>query len=144
MMPLMRAEGIVRQGDCFLVQCDIEESFYRFPGGTVEFGETAAEAVARELQEEFGLTARAGALAAVSERYFDYGGRRHHQVTLLHWCDLTSSCPNEIGHREAPDAKVVWRTIDQLRKQMVVPEGILDVLASRQFTHLTRGFEGEL
>ncbi|MEK4512098.1 hypothetical protein [Paenibacillus sp. FSL K6-2524] len=45
--PLVRAEGIVSNDDFtkFLVQCDSEESFYRFPGGGVEFGETTAEAI---------------------------------------------------------------------------------------------------
>jgi 8-oxo-dGTP diphosphatase len=45
--PLLRAEAIIirKDGLAVLVQCDLEESFYRFPGGSVEFGETAAEAI---------------------------------------------------------------------------------------------------
>ena len=39
--PLLRAEGIIYDKDFtrILVQCDKEESFFRFPGGGVEFGE---------------------------------------------------------------------------------------------------------
>jgi heptosyltransferase-1 len=40
------------QGREFLVQCADDEAFYRFPGGMIEFGETAADTICRELREE--------------------------------------------------------------------------------------------
>ncbi|WP_408635366.1 NUDIX domain-containing protein [Paenibacillus selenitireducens] len=66
--PLLRAEGIIYDKDFrrFLVQCDREESFYRFPGGAVKFGETAGEAISRELIEEFDLSIIVETLAVVS------------------------------------------------------------------------------
>ncbi|BCG60801.1 hypothetical protein PUR_42260 [Paenibacillus sp. URB8-2] len=60
--PLQRAEGIICNHEFtrFLVQCDTDESFYRFPGGSIEFGETASEAIVRELLEGFDLTVSVG------------------------------------------------------------------------------------
>src|SRR4051794_11701299 len=74
--PLLRAEGIIvrKDGLAVLVQCDSEESFYRFPGGGVEFGEAAAEAIKRELIEEFDLQAEIGALACLNESIVEYDG----------------------------------------------------------------------
>ncbi len=40
---VLRVEVIIYNGDNskVLVQCDENESFYRFPGGSIEFGEPA-------------------------------------------------------------------------------------------------------
>lgn len=45
--PLLRAEALIinEENNKVLVQCDDKETFYRFPGGTIEFGESACEAI---------------------------------------------------------------------------------------------------
>ena len=91
--PMPRAEGIVLRRPSaarvqILVQCDADESFYRFSGGSIEFGEAASTTIVRELIEEYELEVRVGRLAAVSEAVFTYDNQVRHQVTLLHWCTL--------------------------------------------------------
>ncbi|MCQ6557294.1 NUDIX domain-containing protein [Paenibacillus mendelii] len=129
--PLLRAEGIIMdENNKVLVQCDSEESFYRFPGGTVEFRETAAHAIARELMEEFDLGVEVGKLAAVSESILEYDGIQRHDCTLIHWCKLVDEwCEKDaIWHNEHPDIKLVWRTFEQLEARPVYPEGMVDFL----------------
>jgi 8-oxo-dGTP pyrophosphatase MutT (NUDIX family) len=52
------------------------------PGGRVEPGEAAAEAVARELQEELGVVAQVGELSLLAENFFSYLNAAHHEVGL--------------------------------------------------------------
>lgn len=154
MNPKLRAAGVMirdfEPGDSrhgterqVLVQCDEDESFYRFAGGTVEYGETASEAIIREFMEEYDLVVRVGPLMAVNEHFFQYYGKEHHQVTLIHHCELeqTEEIPEPLWHKEHSSVKLVWRTLSQLRRRPVYPEGIFLMLEKDYPTiaHLVTG-----
>lgn len=53
------------------------------PGGHVEPGETAAEALAREFAEETGLRVRVGEFLLANENLFEQGGKSRHEVNLV-------------------------------------------------------------
>ncbi|WP_298470011.1 NUDIX domain-containing protein [Psychrobacillus sp. FSL K6-4046] len=130
-LPLLRAEGIIVNEDKteILVQCDFVESFYRLPGGSIEFGETAGEAIKRELIEEFDLALNIGQLACICESIILYDGKRRHDCTLIHWCSSNNTM-NYLLHKEVPSIKLVWRTISQISERPFYPEGILDIIVS--------------
>jgi 8-oxo-dGTP pyrophosphatase MutT (NUDIX family) len=133
--PLLRAEGIIVRrtvaGFDVLVQCDDRESFYRFPGGSIDFGENAAAAISREMMEEFDLPVRVGALAAVAESIIAFGSRQRHDCTLLHWCELDEvEVSEELRHNDHPDVKLTWRSERQLRQRPVYPDGIFPFIES--------------
>jgi ADP-ribose pyrophosphatase YjhB (NUDIX family) len=130
--PLLRAEGIIINKDRIkiLVQCDLEESFYRFPGGGIEFGESASEAIKRELIEEFDLQISVGDLACINESIVEYEGKRRHDCTLIHWCTGGHKVIEPIIHNERPEVQLTWRTIEQLKKKPTYPEGILEFITS--------------
>lgn len=133
--PLLRAEAIIigNDGNSVFVQCDNEESFYRFPGGSVEFGETAAEAIRRELIEEFDLQSEVGALACLDESIVEYDGKKIHNCTILHWVSIDDSLiQDSLIHNERQGIKLIWRTFDQLKQKPLYPEGILDFLILKQ------------
>ncbi|QHW34768.1 NUDIX domain-containing protein [Paenibacillus rhizovicinus] len=133
--PLLRAEAIIvhRHDQSILVQCAADEAFYRFPGGTVEFGETAAEAIRRELIEEFDLQAEIGAIACVNESIVEYDGKQRHDCTILHWGAVNEErIQDAIAHSEAEGIQLTWRTMEQLRGKPVYPEGILAYLEERK------------
>ena len=60
----------------------VYEGYWEFPGGKLEAGETVAEALRRELQEEIGVTI--GAVHAWHEKLVDYP----HALVRLHFCKV--------------------------------------------------------
>jgi len=144
--PQLRAESIIQRikaVQCqFLVQCSDDESFYRFPGGSVEFGETSVQTLERELFEEYSLNIDVGKLKVVSERLISFNGIDLHQITLLHFAKLIDDGFTLLRHKEHSDVKIVWRTFEELCSKPVFPPGILEILTDSSDTvlHLINGF----
>jgi GrpB-like predicted nucleotidyltransferase (UPF0157 family)/ADP-ribose pyrophosphatase YjhB (NUDIX family) len=81
-----KAVAVVRHEGRVLVERGYDRvagsRFYRAIGGHIDFGERAAEAVAREWREEYGLTVEGLALLGVVENLFTYEGRPGHEVVF--------------------------------------------------------------
>jgi 8-oxo-dGTP diphosphatase len=76
-LPLIRvAAAVIRDGSKFLLAQRPggrrQAGFWEFPGGKIEPGETAEEALSREIREELGVEIRVGALLRrLTHRYED-------------------------------------------------------------------------
>ncbi len=80
------AIGLARRGDRLLVMrvCDDQGALkgVRPPGGTIEFMESAAAAVTREFQEEFGAAIAIEGPAQVIENRYEHHGQPGHEIVL--------------------------------------------------------------
>lgn len=81
------ALAVIRRGNQLLLETAFDtvkqEHFARPPGGGIEFGERAEEAVCREIREELGLTLVDTRLLTVSENLFVYEGNPGHEVVFV-------------------------------------------------------------
>ena len=60
------------------------QTFYRPPGGTIEFGETSQQTVYREIQEELGLQVSNLRFLVTLENIFSYNGQEGHEIVLVY------------------------------------------------------------
>ena len=78
---LVRA--IIQDKGKILVCQNVERKYYFFPGGHVDFGESAKNALAREIKEELGLKIKNYSFIGGSEHLFTEDGKKHHEISLV-------------------------------------------------------------
>lgn len=95
----LRAAAVVVRDGAVLLQRAEGDAFWALPGGRVEPGEVAADAVAREMKEELSVQVRPVRLAWVVENFFRHEGEAHHEVGLYFLVDPSdgSALVNEPG-----------------------------------------------
>ncbi len=83
------------QGRLFLAQrgprAKNERGLWEFPGGSVEFGETLAAALRREMREEYGIEIAVGELLDVVDHILEDEGQ--HWVSPSFICKIVSGEP---------------------------------------------------
>ncbi len=83
------------EGRLFLAQrgplAKNERGRWEFPGGSVEFGETLAHALAREMREEFGIDIQVGQLLDVVDHILPE--EKQHWVSPTYLCRIISGTP---------------------------------------------------
>jgi 8-oxo-dGTP pyrophosphatase MutT (NUDIX family) len=107
--------------------------FLRAPGGGIDFGETAADAVRREFAEELGAAVDDARMLAVTENIFDAHGKRGHEIVHVF---AVRSAQLEALPRDARlpvldgDTTVGWYDLHALKTGglPLYPDGILDLL----------------
>ena len=73
---MYRAGGIAVHEERLLVEKNLEHGFCFAPGGRVEFGENAVDALAREIKEELGEEVTVGRLVVVRGQPVRVGWRQ--------------------------------------------------------------------
>jgi ADP-ribose pyrophosphatase YjhB (NUDIX family) len=116
------------------------ETFYGPPGGGVEFGERAADAVRRELREELGVELDDVVLLGVMENLFTYEGRPGHEITFVFEARLRDpalyACDEIVGIEGKHPCVVRWLPLDHFGPggpggPPLYPEGLLELLLAR-------------
>ena len=129
-----RAAGLIQREGRVLLHRVVGDAFWALPGGGIEAGESAAQALVRELQEELGQAVEPGALACVVENFFTYAGATYHEIGLyLHAEPLPGSQllsgPGPYVGVEGPRAlEFAWFSPSELGNLEVRPAFLKDFL----------------
>ena len=132
-----RVAGLIVQDGKVLLQKPVNDDGYSVPGGHLNFGETAAQALAREFLEEIGASVQVGRLLAAGEVYFPWGERPCHQIGLYFEAALLEEgqiplegafrAVDELGG-ERIDLIFAWIPLAELDAITVYPPQIKDAL----------------
>ena len=109
---------INKQGQVFLSQrgplSRNERGKWEFPGGSVEFGEKLADALQREILEEFGMLIEVGELLDVSDHILPEEGQ--HWVSPTFICKFVSGTPSI--QEPGKSSQIGWFNLDQLPENL--------------------------
>jgi ADP-ribose pyrophosphatase YjhB (NUDIX family) len=75
--------ALILKGNKILLCKAEEDRHYFLPGGHLEFGESAASALSRELKEELGVKSETGSLIGICEHIYRNKGKKHHEINLI-------------------------------------------------------------
>lgn len=139
-----RAAAIIVEDDCVLFACNEKDDYFYSIGGGVHHGETAEEAVLREVWEETGVGYEIDRLAVIHENFFNENGgtlkgMNCHELSFyflmkprgtkeLHSNSMTQGVREEMR----------WIPIPELQKHKAYPTFLSDYLQTRPdgITHI--------
>jgi len=102
------------EGRIFLAQrgpqAKNERGLWECPGGSVEFGETLAEALCREMAEEFGIEIIVGELLDLVDHLLPEEGQ--HWVSPTYLCQITGAAPQILEPEKC--SAIGWFALDEL------------------------------
>jgi ADP-ribose pyrophosphatase YjhB (NUDIX family) len=140
-----RVAGILVREGKVLLQKPTNDTGFAFPGGHVAFGETNAETLIRELDEEIGAKIEVGELKWVAEIFFPWGDKPCHQICLYYLIELTDEnqiplSGKFIGMEEMERREFAiefhWIPLNEVKKITVYPTNVAELLS-----HLDGGVE---
>jgi len=114
-----------------------DEYFYRPLGGGIEFGETSAETICREIMEEINVEVEQESLEYLGtvENIFHFNGAAGHEIVLIYDGALKEPRLYEqavIAGKEAngEEIRALWKDVDEFRagKSILYPTGLAEML----------------
>ncbi|MFJ2487655.1 NUDIX hydrolase [Pseudomonas sp. NPDC087639] len=112
------------------------QTCFRPIGGGIDFGETSAEAIVREVQEELGLSMTNLRLLGTLENLFIYNGKPGHEIVQVYdamFADASVYAHTQIEGHESDGAPftVRWHDSSSFSEQApLVPKGLGELLKS--------------
>ncbi len=97
-----------------------------FPGGHIEFGETGAEALEREVREEMGVESTAREFLGCCEHRFEQHGNPHAEINLVYALDIPSIVPGQTAPSCEDWIAFEWMPVEELASSVVEPAVLRD------------------
>ncbi len=142
----VRAGALLRHQGRWLLHRAPADAYWSLPGGRVDPGETAAQTVVRELQEELGVAATAGPLLVLVENFFALGNRPFHELNLVVEAQLPDGHPllalegDFVGDEAGSPLVFRWFPAEALPGLDIRPQALQQLVAAPDtpFLHLVQ------
>ena len=134
------ALAVFRDGSRILVEdseaWDPRDRFYRPPGGGVEFGERAIDAVRREMREEFDAEISDVRLVGTLENIFEYHGTPGHEIVFVFEARFVDDSYYEAARTVGTEGdgiriEAIWIDVSEALDRPLYPDGLLELLGDR-------------
>lgn len=89
-----------------------ERGTWEIPGGSVEFGETFAEAIKREVKEELGVEIEVGELLGICDHII--ASEKQHWVSPTYICKIIKGEPSILEPEKCDE--IHWFTLDEAER----------------------------
>lgn len=117
-----------------------DQTFYRPLGGAIEFGESSADTITRELAEELGAAVTDLRYLGTVENIFTYNGQMGHEIVMVYdgaFADRTlyDRAATEGAEDDGLPFRAVWVRLADCRDPAaspVYPTGLLELLAENE------------
>ncbi|TAN58276.1 NUDIX domain-containing protein [Patescibacteria group bacterium] len=111
------ARAVMRHRGKILVCLSKKSGIYFFPGGHIEFGEAAGEALKRELAEELGVKLKKFSYIGTVENIYEENNELHHEINLVFDCAVDKA------HNQSQEDHIDFVLLDdkEFTKIMVLP-----------------------
>lgn len=127
-----RVVGVcIKENKLFLSKLKYDK-YWTFVGGKPQFGESTADAVIREYEEEVGVKLQLDRLAAVIENFFTLQGKNWHQYIFFYLLkDKENALEFFEGERAIADNRngiYKWVDIADLKNESIKPDCFVGIL----------------
>ena len=118
------ARGICVKNGYILVCRNRKVGNLYFPGGHIEFGETGAEALEREVREEMGVESSAREFLGCCEHRFDQHGKPHAEINLVYALEIPTLAPGKAVPSCEDWIAFEWMPVGELAGSAVEPAAL--------------------
>ena len=133
---------IISNGRILAMSHDKPSEYYTLPGGRVMMGETAEQAMMREVREELGVSLKISRPLWLNQSFFtkDTDGLRYHEICIYFLMDTADAGllerQNTFTRTEGTDTHIFkWLEIAQLKDETFYP-----LFLKKEISNLPDGF----
>lgn len=137
-----RVCAVILHGGKILAMHDERSPYFYLPGGRVKLGETAEDAVIREVREELGITAKIDRPLWLNQGFFkeDVDGLQYHEICIYFLMDISDTDLLSKGDKFfLPEGKH-RHTFEWLQWERLEDEYFYPVFIKKEIFHLPKTF----
>jgi 8-oxo-dGTP pyrophosphatase MutT (NUDIX family) len=137
-----RVCAVILNEERVLAMQDERSPYYYLPGGRVKLGETAEDAVIRELEEELGVTTRIIRPLWLNQGFFkeDVDGLQYHEICIYFLMDISGTDLLSKGNQFSMQEGTHRHTFEWLKFEQLQHEYFYPIFIKKEIFHLPDTF----